>query len=101
MSFGPWRYVIFGIIIVLLGWGIYDVMVEKGNFGGSADELRAELGALDEENTALESDISYFENPENLVKALKLQFHYRAPDEKLIILVPGTESTSSATGTGN
>lgn len=97
---GPWRYVIFAVLIVLLGWGIYGVMVEKGGLSGNVDKLRAELGALDEENTALESDISYYANSENLVKALKEQFNYRAPDEKLIILVsPASDSSSTATST--
>ena len=96
----PWRYVIFIIIIALLGWGIMDVMAEKGKFSASVDELRTELDALDDENQTLESDIAYYANPENLVKALKEQFNYRAPDEKLIILVsPAPESSSTATST--
>lgn len=97
---GPWRYLIFLVIIALLGWGIVDVMAEKGKFSASADDLRTELDALDSENRTLESDITYYMNPENLVKALKEQFNYRAPDEKLIILVsPASRSSSTATST--
>jgi cell division protein FtsB len=93
---GFWRYLVLIVIIALLGWGVYGVVVEKGNLSVNADALRAELGALDGENQALESDISYYANPENLVKAIKEQFNYRAPDEKLIILVsPSTSSASS------
>ncbi|MDP3975005.1 MAG: hypothetical protein Q8P88_01825 [Candidatus Jorgensenbacteria bacterium] len=97
---GSWRYVIFAVLIVLLGWGIYGVMVEKRSLSGNMDKLRAELTALDMGNKALESDIGYYAQPENLVKALKEQFNYRAPDEKLIILVsPAPESSSTATST--
>lgn len=97
---GPWRYVIFLAVIVLLGWGIYGVVAEKGNLSDTADALRVELGALDDENSALESDNAYYANEENLVKALKEQFNYRATDEKLIILVsPASESSSTATST--
>ncbi|MFH0806523.1 MAG: hypothetical protein V1885_02260 [Candidatus Brennerbacteria bacterium] len=97
---GPWRYVIFIVLIALLGWGIYGVMGQKADFSDDADALRAELTALDDENQTLESDNTYYANPENLVKALKEQFNYRAPDEKLIILVSpasGTSATASST----
>ncbi len=93
----PWRYLIFAVIIVLLGWGIYGVVLEKGALSDDADLLRAELAALEGENHSLESDISYYANPENLVKALKEQFNYRAPDEKLIILVSPSTSTGTST----
>lgn len=97
---GPWRYVIFIIIIALLGWGVYGVVAEKRDLSVHADTLRTELDMLDDENQTLESDIAYYANPQNLVKALKEQFNYRAPDEKLIILVsPAPESSSTATST--
>lgn len=96
---GPWRYAIFIVIIALLGWGIYGVVVEKGELSGDTEALRAEFHALEEENRGIEKDLVYYEDPENLVKALKEQFNYRAPDEKLIILVspaPGTSSTATS-----
>lgn len=95
MSF--WRYLIFAAIIVLLGWGLAGVFAEQRKLEGTAGTLRAELTALEGENTGLESDISYYERPENLVKALKEQFNYRAPDERLIILVSPSTSTGTST----
>lgn len=94
---GPWRYVIYIAIIAFLGWGVYDVLVEKGNVSADADALHAELSSLESENKQLESDITFYESPDNLVKALKEQFNYRAPDEKLIILVSPSTSTTSST----
>ena len=94
---GLWRYLIFAAIIVLLGWGILGVIGQKSEFSADAEALQAELTLLDSENQALEEDLAYYANPENLVKALKEQFNYRAPGEKLIILVnPSTSSAPSA-----
>lgn len=95
---GPWRYAVFIVIIALLGWGVYGVIMEKGKLSDDAEALRAELRALEEENRGIEKDLVYYEDPENLVKALKEQFNYRAPDEKLIILVsPAPSGSSTAT----
>lgn len=97
---GPWRYVIFVIIIALLGWGVYGVVAEKRDLSAHADTLRTELNMLDDENQTLESDNVYYGSEENLVKAAKELLNYRAPDEKLIILVsPAPESSSTATST--
>ena len=94
---GSWRYLIFLVVIALLGWGVYGVMAKKSEYRTDAGALSAELTGLDDENRTIESDISYYANPENLVKALKEQFNYRAPDEKLIILVSPSTSTGTST----
>ncbi|MBI2278475.1 MAG: hypothetical protein HYU81_00160 [Candidatus Brennerbacteria bacterium] len=97
---GSWRYLIFIVLIAFLGWGVYGIVAEKGKVGDTADTLRVELGGLEEENRGLEADNAYYENEQNLVKALKEQFNYRAADEKLIILVsPSPKSSSTATST--
>lgn len=90
-----WRYVVFLAVIALLGWGMVGVMSQKSKLASDADALRAELSTLENENRLLESDITYYASEENLVKALKEQFNYRAPDEKLLILVKPSTSTKS------
>ncbi len=85
-----WIAIGFGIIIAILGWGMYDLKQERGMLESDVDTLRWKVEGLKSDNSRLQSDIEYLKNPENLVKELKSQFNYRAPDEKLLIIVPNT-----------
>lgn len=93
-----WQIILFSFLIAFLGWGFYGLRQERASVGAEVNELFARVEALKKENTELKSDIEYYQNPENLVKELKSQFNYRAPDEKMLILVPSGSSTT-ATGT--
>lgn len=95
-----WRWVVIVLVVALLGWGIYDLLAEKRVLTGEVEKFSASLKTLEEENQMLAERIEYFKRPENLLKELKSQFNYRSPDEKLIIVIPGVESTSTATSTG-
>ncbi len=88
-----WKFSVFVIVAILLGWGIYNLVVEKKNLEKEVDELNISLKTLKDENQSLVSIIEYFKNPENLLKELKSQFNYKETGEKLIIVVPGATST--------
>ena len=40
------------------------------------------------DNDKLEEDIEYFKDPRNLEKEARARFNYRAPNEKMIMIVP-------------
>ena len=59
-----------------------------------AEKLKAELHTLQGEQKKFTSRIEYLAHPENLIKEIKSQFNYRTPDEKLILIVPDTTTTT-------
>ncbi|MDP3725027.1 MAG: septum formation initiator family protein [Nanoarchaeota archaeon] len=88
-----WKILAAVLIILLAGAGILNLWREKRELGKGGEELKAELSGLLEENKKLKEEARYFEDEENLLKEAKSQFNYRAPDEKLIIIVPKSTST--------
>lgn len=97
-----WKWIIFGVIVLVIGWGLYSLMSAKGELSAQVSKLSAQLSGLQKENQDLSSKVEYFKNPDNLVKELKSQTNYKLPDEKLIIITSGatsSQSTSTATST--
>lgn len=94
------KFTVLGIIIVVFVWGFYIVFTEKNSLHSEIVSLRDEIGTLEDENQSLEFDISYFSNPENLLKELKSKFNYREEGEHLIILVPRDGSNSNTLENG-
>ena len=93
MSF--WKVLIVVFILLLIGGGILNLWREKRGLEKEGEGLQAELSGLLEENKELQEEIKYYEDEENLLKEAKSQFNYRAPDEKLFIIVPGAAATST------
>ena len=83
-----WKTIIFVMIIILLGTGIYKLWLQNKELEGQVDEFSACLYEIQNENRQLEDRISYFQNPENLLKEIKSQFNYREQGEEMIIIVP-------------
>ena len=81
-------------LVVFLGTQIYAFVERKDALQKDFADLEAQLGAakLDEVNS--QADLNYFLNPINLEKELRARFNYKAPDEKMLILVPRVGSTT-------
>ena len=82
----------FGIILtllILLGWGVHNLIGKKNALQEDVVKLTASTSALVKENKELLEQIEYFKRPENVLKELKSQFNYREEGERLIIIVPG------------
>lgn len=82
-------------VLVFLGWGIYQLSVQRFALEKRAGELKAQVDALKDSAEKTRAEIDYFSNQENLEKEAKSQFNFRKPDEKLIIIVPGTSTNKS------
>ena len=89
-----WVIIFLGVLAVVLGWGLYGLRQERAGIEGEVHDLVDKVEKLKAENIELKSDIEYYQNPENLVKELKSQFNYRAPDEKMLILIPSEPTTT-------
>lgn len=74
-------------VFLLLGWGIYDLIIERQILKKDLVGLEANISVLEFENKSLLESIEYFKRPENLLKELKSQFNYRQTGEGLIIIV--------------
>ncbi len=94
-----WKWAIFGIIVLLIGWGLYSLMSAKNQLKTQISELSGKVADLTKENRDLSDELDYLKSEENLLKLLKEQTSYRLPDEKLIIITSGTTSTQSTSTT--
>lgn len=85
------------IVLGFMGWGIYNLVVEQKTLTTEIVKLREMNTRITDENASLLSQIEYYKHPENLVKQLKSQFNYHAPDEKLLIVVPRNTTMPTST----
>ncbi len=88
-------FFIVALIVVVSGFQLVRLYAEKSDLHRRLGELNETIDTLTTENTKLEGDVEYFGNDENLEKELKSKFNYVEPGEKLMIIVPGTSSTST------
>lgn len=88
-------YIIFGIILIGLLVQVYKMGSEGWALNKEVKEADKELALVENDNTDLKEKIGYYANPRNLEKELRARFNYRLPNEKLIIVVPKKEATSS------
>ncbi len=89
-----WQSITLGVLALLAAFGLYRLRAEGVALEENKAKLRAELGAIQEENAYLVSRREYLKNPENMLKELKSQRNYRRPDERLFIIVPESASAS-------
>ncbi len=89
-----WKTVIFIVIGLFLGFGVYRLNLQNKRLEAEVDDLSAELKVVEDENQELSNKIEFFKEPKNLLKELKSQFNYRKEDEEMIIVVPSTSSSS-------
>jgi hypothetical protein len=76
-------------VLVIAGLEVFDLFEQRDSLGQEIRKLETQANIFEAQNGRLLEDIEYFSHDENLVKEFKSKFNYRAPDEKLIILVPG------------
>ena len=81
-------YIVFGVVISGIGYHLYGAEVSRIKAIADLNSAKDELNRLEAETAKLTDDIEYYSDPHNLEKVLRAQFNYRAPDEKLIIVVP-------------
>ncbi|PIR87333.1 MAG: hypothetical protein COU11_01120 [Candidatus Harrisonbacteria bacterium CG10_big_fil_rev_8_21_14_0_10_49_15] len=74
-------------ILGFLATQLYSLRTHTATYNDQLGEFGAEASLLQAENRQLRQDLQYYSQDENLAKELRAQFNYRAPDEKLFILV--------------
>jgi len=88
--------IILAVFLVFLGVQIVSFYREEGRVARVSEQAAAELKRAVQDRDTLEADFRYFLDPVNLEKELRARFNYRAPGEKLIIIVSPQSSTTSS-----
>ncbi len=81
-------YAGFAIIMVFLTYHVYVANAERIELSHKFSSIKSSVEDLKQDNDRLEEDIDYFKDPKNLEKEARARFNYRAPNEKMIIVVP-------------
>ncbi len=85
--------VFLSIALLFVAVEIYLLWGQKRDVATGFAEEQAALLKVQATHDALENDIQYYGNQDNLEKELRSRFNYRAPGEHMIIIVPsGTAS---------
>ncbi|MGC9046807.1 MAG: septum formation initiator family protein [Minisyncoccia bacterium] len=83
------------IIIIIIVVGSYNILKQNQALKQKLIEAKNQLETLTKEKNKLESDIKYYQNEANLIKAAQQNLNYKLSNEKTIIIVPATSSTST------
>lgn len=78
-----------GMLIIFVAFGIqlYRLGGERAKLESQLMKLRQEADGAQQDERALQADIEYFGEEQNVLKSAR-SFNYRAPGEELIIVVP-------------
>lgn len=86
-------YIGFGIMALGLSYHLYTANTERMALVRQFNELSNSYEDLEKDNQKIEDDLDYLSDPHNLEKELRARYNYRAPNEKMIIVVPeGSEN---------
>lgn len=89
--------VILSGIILFLGTQIYSFIGREREAGQAFSDLKAKLDKAKIDQQKLQNELKYYSNQANVEKELKGRFSYKAPNEKLMIIVPQNQSTTATT----
>lgn len=85
------------LILTFFGVEIFSIWKDNSALEAQYREAVKQLEAAKKEKGQLEADLSSFSIPENLDKELRARFHYQAPGEKVLILVPRNSTSTTST----
>ncbi len=81
-------------ILFLLGTQIYKFWDKDAELQKEFSDFKTKLDRAKLDQSQFRADLDYYLNPANLEKELRARFNYRAPDEKLLIIVPRDDSST-------
>lgn len=83
--------VLLGALSIFVGMEVFGDFKEYKKEAEEAENLKAEVLNLREENEKTRTDIEYYSDPYNLEKELKSKYNYKREGEKMMIVVPKDE----------
>jgi len=82
------------LVLIFFGLQIHSLYLQNSGAAVIYNQTKQELFKAKEDALKISSDLNYFLNPVNLEKELRARFNYKLPDEKLIIIVPKTSTST-------
>lgn len=85
------RAITFGVLLVILifvGVELFSMLSDAKKLKEENTEITQKLQAVEKENKEVQSNQTYYKNPDNLEKSLREKFNYKKPGETMIIVVP-------------
>ena len=76
------------LFIGVVGFQIHRLYTQRADLEVRATKLATDIQSLEDKNGKLSSDISYFSDARNLVKAAQSVLNYKKPGEELMIIIP-------------
>lgn len=92
------KLIVLTIIFIFLCFLIYQAYIYYSKIQtkkAEYQEIKLKLAESQKNYEKLKNDINYYLQAENLIKEIKKRFNYKLPTEKLIILVPRDNETST------
>ncbi len=97
-SFGVILLIFCALLVVFVGFQIFLFLSRERDLQAQLSAVQSKFESANDDRDRLRAELEYFSRPENLEKELRLRFNYRKIDEKMIIVVPtSTSSTTQAT----
>lgn len=93
------RLIVFTVIFIFLCFLIYQAYIYYNKVQSKKaeyQEIKSKFGEAQKNYEKLKNDLNYYLHTENLIKEIKKRFNYKLPTEKLIILVPQNNETSTS-----
>ncbi|HUY69421.1 MAG TPA: septum formation initiator family protein [Candidatus Tyrphobacter sp.] len=87
---------VFGVMLAVIGWQAYKLERSREELASEYLSAQTEFNHLTSDNQSLSDEIKYYSDPHNLEKELRAKFNYLLPGEKMIIVVPQTNQTSTS-----
>ena len=81
-------------LIVFLCLQIYSFWGRDGEAQKTFSGYQAKLDKAKFDQQKFQDELNYYSNQANLEKELRGRFNYKAPDEKMVIIVPKNQSTT-------
>ncbi len=76
------------LLLAVIGVQAYRLSAQRRDLEAEVNRIESQVQILARENESIESDLSYYADPENLMKEFRSLFNYREPNEELYIIVP-------------
>ena len=80
--------IILSVVLLAVAIQLFRLYGQNLSLESDLSKINTELTGVSKENTVLEADLSYLAEAGNLAKELREKLNYKAPGEKLIIIVP-------------
>lgn len=84
-------YIVSGTVALGLVYHVFNANLVRLEMAKQFTALTSEFIQLEDNNKKIQGELEYLSDPHNLEKELRAKFNYRAPNEKMIIVVPPGE----------